>query len=395
MKTEETDILVIGAGPAGLIAAREAARRETKVMILEEHVEIGRPCHCAGLLSIKGLEQLGLPNNEFYVQNKVKGARFFSPSGLSFTVEKEEDVACVINRFLFDQYLAKRAIESGAKIVLNEKIKTIKLDGKEVVIQTENDKFAAKMIIDAEGASSNIIKDVGLKPINRYLAVPGIQYDIENVDVDAKYVEVHVGKKVAPGLFAWVIPLNASKARIGLGCKGANPKFLLNEFVKRRFNNTHVTISEVRSGLVITGGPINRTFCDRFIVVGDAAGQVKPTTGGGVVLGGICASIAGKIAAKAVASGDYSADFLKQYENMWKNQLGVEFRTMLLARRILNRLSDQTLDKIFRIAVKENIQDLFSAEGDMDFQSGVLLKLFKKKEALGALPSLLRDTLRF
>ncbi|MEM2129487.1 MAG: NAD(P)/FAD-dependent oxidoreductase [Candidatus Bathyarchaeia archaeon] len=395
MKNKETDILVIGAGPAGLIATREAARRETGVMIVEEHAEIGHPCHCAGLLSIKGLEQLGLPNNEFYVQNKVKGARFFSPSGLSFTVEKQEEVACVVDRSLFDQYLANRAIESGAEILLNEKVESIKYAEDRVSVQTQKDRFTAKMVIDAEGVSSKIIKEVGLNPIKRSSYVPGIQYDLENVDIDAEYVEVHVGKKIAPGLFAWIIPLSARKARVGLGCKGANPKFLLDEFVRRRFNNAHITISEVRSGFVITGGPITRTFRDRFIVVGDAAGQVKPTTGGGVILGGICASIAGKVAAEAVASGDYSAYFLKQYENMWKNQLGAEFRTMLLARRILNRLSDQTLDKIFRIAVKENLQDLFSTNGDMDFQSSVLLKLFKKKEALEALPSLLRDAIQF
>jgi len=395
MKTKETDVLVIGAGPAGLIAAREAAKRETAVTVLEEHAEIGQPCHCAGLLSIKGLECLGLPSNEFYVQNKVKGAHFFSPSGLTFTVEREKDVACVVDRGLFDKFLANKATESDAQIILNEKAKSIERGKNSVSVQTGKDRYTAKMVIDAEGVSSRIIKDMGLKPIERNSAILGIQYDLENVDVDTEYVEVHLGKKVAPGLFVWVIPLGPDKARVGLGCKGVNPKSLLDKFIEKRFSSEHVKISEVRSGLVITGGPIDKTFCDKFLVVGDASGQVKPTTGGGVILGGICASIAGRTAAEAIVHGDCSAMFLNQYETLWKKQLGKEFRTMLLARRILNRLSDQTLDKIFRIAAKDNLQDLFSAEGDMDFQSRVLLKLFKKKEALGALPSLLRDTVQF
>jgi len=395
MKTKETDVLVIGAGPAGLIAAREAAKRETTVTVLEEHAEIGQPCHCAGLLSVKGLECLGLPSNEFYVQNKVKGAHFFSPSGLTFTVEREKDVACVIDRGLLDKFLANKATESDAKIILNEKAKSIEHSKNSVSVQTEKDRYTAKIVIDAEGVSSRIIKDVGLKPIERNSAILGIQYDLKNVDVDTEYVEVHLGKKVAPSLFAWVIPLGSDKARVGLGCKGVNPKSLLDKFMERRFSSEHVEISEVRSGLIITGGPIDRTFCDQFLVVGDASGQVKPTTGGGVILGGICASIAGRTAAEAIVHGDCSAVFLNQYETLWQKQLGKEFGTMLLARRILNRLSDQTLDKIFRIAVKENLQDLFSADGDMDFQSRVLLKLFKKKEALRVLPSLLRDTVQF
>jgi geranylgeranyl reductase family protein len=396
MKTEETDILVIGAGPAGLIAAREAATRRADVVVLEEHEEIGKPCHCAGLLSLKGLERLGAPADGAYVQNKVRGARFFSPSGLTFTVEKDEPVACVIDRSLFDRFLAQKTAEAGARISLNEQAKSIELGEKETVIQSENKKFHAKMVIDAEGASSRILKDTGLKPINHDSVVLGIQCDLENVGVDPEYVEVHFGNRTAPRFFAWIIPLSESKARVGLGCKGENPKERLDEFVRRRFGiEKNLGRGDIRSGLIITGGPVDRTFSDRFLVVGDAAGQVKPTTGGGVILGGLCASIAGRIAAEAVDCGDCATSFLGRYETLWKDELGKDFRLMLLARKVVNRLSDKAMDKLFNAVIEENLQGIFSAEGDIDFQSTVILKMLKKKEILGVLPSFLRAIIPF
>jgi len=396
MKTEETDILVIGAGPAGLIAAREAATRQADVLVLEEHEEIGKPCHCAGLLSLKGLERLGAPADGAYVQNKVRGARFFSPSGLTFTIEKNEPVACVIDRSIFDRFLAQKTAEAGARISLNEQAKSIELGEKETVIQSENKKFHAKMVIDAEGASSRIIKDTGLKPINHDSLVPGIQCDLENVGVDPEYVEVHFGNRTAPRFFAWVIPLSENKARVGLGCKGESPKERLDEFVRRRFGiEKNLGRGDIRSGLIITGGPIDRTFSDRFLVVGDVAGQVKPTTGGGVILGGLCASIAGRIAAEAVDCGDCATSFLGRYETLWKDELSKDFRLMLLARKVVNRLSDKAMDKLFNAVIEENLQGIFSAEGDIDFQSTVILKMLKKKEILGVLPSFLRTIIPF
>jgi len=390
-KTEEADIVVVGAGPAGLIAAREAANRGANVVVLEEHGEVGKPCHCAGLLSLKGLDRLGVPTNGAYVQNKVRGARFFSPSALTFSVEKSEPVACVVDRSAFDKYLAQKATEAGARIILNERVKGLKRGKEGVYLQSENGEIRGKVVVDAEGTSSRILKAIGLKPINREEMVVGVQCDLEEVNVDPNYVELHFGSRTAPKFFAWVIPLSVNKARVGLGCKGGNPKECLDGFVKKRFEiDKSLRREDVRSGLIITGGPVERSFSDRFLVVGDAAGQVKPTTGGGVILGGMCASTAGGVAAEAVGSGDCSSHFLVRYEDAWRGELSGDFRSMLLARRVADRLSDKALDKLFSAVIKENLQGLFSAEGDMDFQSSVILKLLKKREVLGVLPSFLR-----
>jgi len=388
-KTEETDVVVIGAGPAGLIAAREAASRQAGVVVLEEHEEIGKPCHCAGLLSLKGLERLDMPTDGAYIKNKVRGARFYSPSGLTFTVEKDEPVACVIDRSVFDKYLAQKAAEAGARIILSEQVKALEHGKEGVVVQSENRGIHVKVAIDAEGASSRILKAAGLKPIDRETTVTGVQCDLRNVSMNQDYVELHFGSKTSPGFFAWVIPLSSDVARVGLGCKGGNPKEHLDEFAKKRFGVENLDVG-IRSGLIVTGGPIDRAFGDRFLVVGDAAGQVKPTTGGGVIIGGICASIAGQTAAEAVERSDCSSSFLSQYEYSWRGELSKDFRSMLLARKVADHLSDKTVDKLFRAVVEEDLQGLFSVEGDMDFQSSVILKLLRKREILGILPSFLR-----
>jgi len=387
---EERQILVVGAGPSGLIVAKEAARRGMDVLVVEEDSEIGVPCHCAGLLSLKGLERLNISTDGPYVQNMIQGAFFYSPSGLSFKVERQSPVACVVDRSVFDKHLASQAIRLGAEIRLNNRVRGIRLEKNYVVVKSENEILKASMIIDAEGVSSRIVKASGLKPMNPSHLLPGFQMDIYGVDVNPNYVEVHVGSKVAPGFFAWVIPLSSNSARVGLACRKANPKELLRRFVERRFKGEEYKLLTSRSGIIVTSGPIEKTFVNRLLIVGDAAGQVKPTTGGGVILGGLCGTIAGKIAAEAVNLRKFDENFLRRYEESWRRELGREFKYMLWARRILNALSDHMIDKGFELIIKEGLHETISYKGDMDFQSSVILELLRRRKILRMLIPLLR-----
>jgi len=392
MTLKETQVLIIGAGPSGLIAAREASQNGADVLVLEEHVEIGRPCHCAGLLSLSGMEKLGVPANEAFVQNKVRGAFFFSPSGLSFKIERRRPVACAVDRVLFDKFLAHHAVKSGAEIKLGLAARNVHIKRDGILVKTEENTFKADVIVDAEGASSRIVKAAGLEPLDPSRLLPGLQLDLIGVNVDPDYVEIHVGRRIAPSFFAWVIPLSEESVRVGLGCKGANPKDLLDSFIERRFKDEKYEVLTARSGMIIVSGPIKRTFTNRLLVVGDAAGQVKPTTGGGVILSGICAAIAGGTVAKAVKHGRFDGEFLSQYEESWRKELDKEFRYMLWARRIFNALSDRMIDKIFELIIKEDLQQFLSEEGDMDFQSNVLSEILRRRK-IKLLLSLLRSSL--
>jgi flavin-dependent dehydrogenase len=211
------------------------------------------------------------------------------------------------------------------------------------------------------------------------------------VNVDPDYVEIHTGKRVAPNFFAWVIPLGGERARVGLACKGRNLKKQLNNFIAERFGGgSRAELVATRSGSIVTCGPIEKTYDDSLLVVGDAAGQVKPTTGGGVILGGICASIAGEVAARAVREDGLTSAFLRRYEVLWRRRLGREFTVAGLARRVISRLSDRQIDKLFRIVIKERLQGELSIEGDIDFQGRMILKLLKRRDILTVLPFLWR-----
>ncbi len=393
MNGEKVEIVVVGAGPAGLITARESSRRGVRVIVLEEHEEVGLPSHCAGLLSIRGLEEIGAPPNGAYVQNKVRGARFFSPSNLSFTIERKEKVACVVNRTLLDKFLAEQAERSGALIKLNSRVHSAIYDGAWTLKIDGYSKLRAKLLVDAEGALPKVLGMAGLERLKIENLLRGLQVDLKGVSVDPDYVEVHFSRELAPGLFAWVIPLNDEAVRIGLACKGSNPRDRLFKFIKKRFGNVSKRRLEAinfRSGMIITCGPIERTYGDGLLVVGDSAGQVKPITGGGVIFGGKCASIAGRTASEAVRNNRTGRDFLKTYEEEWRAKLSREFRIALLTRRILNRLSDKEMDKIFSLVIREEIYRELSICGDMDLQGTSILKVFKKRGILKFLPIILR-----
>lgn len=394
MGVEEVDVTVVGAGPAGLIAARESSRRGANVIVLEEHDEIGSPCHCAGLLSLEGLKRLGIPQDGEFVQNKVRGAKFFSPSGLSFTVEKDEDTACVVDRKALDKFLARQAAESGAFIRTNFHVEQLKQTRGKITVLRRGGAVTSKIVVDAEGVASRIVREAGLKPLPRECVLPALQFDLSGISLNPKYVEIHLGSKVAPKFFAWVIPLRKNAARVGLACKGANPKTYLRRFIERRFGSeSQPRVEASRSGLIVTCGPIERTYTDNLIVVGDAAGQVKPLTGGGVILGGECASIAGEVAAEAAKESNATKDSLERYERLWRRRLGWEFKITRLARRVLNRLSDKTLDKIFKAVIEGGLDEEAAVFSDMDLHGETILRLLRSRAVLKVLPATLRDFL--
>jgi len=394
MNTEEVEVVIVGAGPSGLITAREAALRGAEVIVFEEHKDVGLPVHCAGLLSVRGLNEIGVPTNGRYVQNKVRGALFFSPSGFSFTIEKKDYVAYVVNRHLLDIFLAEQALKSGALIKLNSKVKSAKrYSGGWLLKFCSNSEIRAKLLIDAEGASPRILGMTGLKPLETRKLLRGFQADLEGVNVDPDYVEVHLGKSIAPGLFAWVIPLDHRTVRVGLACRDFNSRERLFKFIEKRFGKTikdKLSVLKFYSGLVITCGPIKRTYGDNLMVVGDSAGQVKPITGGGVIFGGICATLAGRIASEFVRRNGAEGKLLKRYEDEWRAKIGREIKISLFFRRVLDKLSDRGLDKLFSVIINEEIYRDLSEIDNVDFYGSTLMNILRRRMRLNILPDILK-----
>ncbi len=365
-----SDALVIGAGPAGLLAAKEIASKGFSVKVLEEHAKVGVPSHCAGLISVEGLRRIGIEASGRFVQNEIVGGRIYSPDGQCVEIRDKRPRAHVIDRAALDQRLAEMTVDAGAELVLGRRVERLTLS-EDRVTGASGTGWAeeARITIDAEGPSRRLAKETGIVNGKRKPLL-GVNTEIVR-EVDPTLVEVWFGRETAPGLFAWVIPTSDSQARVGLAAGEGDPTQLLAKFIKRRFGDT--AYPPPRAGQVIIDGPVSRTAFPGLLLVGDAAGHVKPTTGGGVVLGGLCAIEAGKTVAKALESGDNTR--LGGYEETWRRLYGSEFRSMQTLRNLADRVSDERMNRFlhaFKDAeLGERVNELV-AGGDMDMQEEVI-----------------------
>jgi digeranylgeranylglycerophospholipid reductase len=388
----KTDVIVVGGGPCGSFSALTAARLGAEVLICEEHREIGVPKHCAGHLSIAGLERLGLRLPHGIIENEIKGAVFHSPSGKEFVVRRDSPVTYVVNRELFDKHLSDLATKSGARYFLESRVKSFLFDSGFVVgvaVKKGRDEknLASNVVIDAEGCSSTLLKKTGLQTLRGSMVVRAIQAEVDRVDeIDGDMVEVYLGRKCAPGFFAWIIPKRDASAKVGLATWAGDPR----EYLRRFMRNHPVASKKLRKSSITSlslhpiplGGPVPKTYSNGLLVVGDAASQVKPTTGGGVIVGLSCSKIAGEVAYEAVKNNDFSETFLFRYQSRWKELVGFDLTVMLQIRKLLNRLSDDKVDKIIGLCARFGVDDVLEEVGDLDFQGRSLIPMIKHPTTL-------------
>jgi len=385
-------VVTVGAGVAGCEAALEASKKNARVLVLEEHPQVGLPSHCSGVVSLKGLDLLGLEAHSSFSQKLIHGARFFPPHGESIEVRKKGPVALILNRMKLDQFLAKQAVAAGAE--LRAKTRASKFerttDG-DLLTLGDGSKVHTKIVIDASGAGSRLPEQAGLQSPDWAQILPGLQYELVDMKEQGDLVELFFGSKRAPGFFAWSIPTGKNSARVGLASKKGNVKRFLDDLVKEQWPKA--SVDATKSGSVLVAGPISRCWSTGFIVVGDAAGQVKQTTGGGIVIGGYCGKLAGIAAASAsVHNGEESEGFLRNYDSQWREKFGSDLRKMGLARKLFASLSDETLDRLFTV-LRDNVGEI-EEEGDMDFQGKIITRMLKKRKVATLLPRVAADAVR-
>lgn len=337
-------ISVIGAGPIGSVAAEYCSKRYDTVLF---ESRMDRRIQCAGLISKSGLDGLGIKvsSSSPFLQNRVRGARIFSPSGIMLEVDGGRDKAFIVDRQGFDDYLRDKAVDSGAKFI-NEKVDERSI--KELIKKSE------KLVI-ATGTNYKLHKVLNLEMPHEFLT--GAQYEMR-IDCDREFVELYFN---VPGFFSWIIPVEGY-ARVGL-CTRGNPVPYLDGFIRKLAADGRVLNRKILNknfGVIPVYDPGIKTQYKKMMVVGDAASQVKATTGGGVVMG--CT------AARFVCERDY--------EKQWRSEIGRELYLHLLIRRFLNRLSDKNLDRFFTL-LNEN-KEVIEKEGDMDVASKLLYAFLKK-----------------
>ncbi|MEM4700383.1 MAG: NAD(P)/FAD-dependent oxidoreductase [Candidatus Nezhaarchaeales archaeon] len=372
------DVIVVGGGPAGLLAAIEAAKAGAEVLVLEEHDEVGRPTHCAGLVSASGLEMLGVRGN--FIQGWARGAILHSPGGAELRIDAKRRVAYVIDREAFDKRLAEEALDRGARLLCKARaLEPLKGQGIKGVKAKANGKFlslSSKVVIDAEGAKFKLSKLAGLPTPTSSSIYPAAQFEFEGGEFEEGFVELFFNEKWAPDFFAWAIPFDGG-CRVGLASSMGRSRDLLLHFIKKSPEMSarlkHAVLKKVSGGLLVLSGPLSKTHVDGFMLVGDVAGHTKPTTGGGLVFGGLAAKIAGKEAAAYSVGGDPGA--LRRYERLWRNLFGKELSRMRALRAILPILGSDRCEGIFRLAKLLGLEVILSKAGDMDLHAWTAAKL--------------------
>ncbi|BAM69488.1 putative FAD-dependent dehydrogenase [Methanothermobacter sp. CaT2] len=355
----EVDVLVIGAGPAGSTAAKHAAMGGASVLLIDKKSEIGAPKRCAEGVSVGGLESLGIEPNPRWITKKLDGVRLVSPNGTDvwLTSDKVElpEAGYILERKVFDKHMAMDAARAGSRIMVKTLATGMEKTGDGYLVSAEcmgrEFEIKARIVIAADGPESRVARWAGLNTATRPKDMESAaQFEMVGVEMeDNNCIEFYFGS-VAPGGYAWIFPKGDDIANVGLGVlstetdKSAYEHLV--EFVESCPATKNAQPVELNIGGDPVGGMPKELVADSLMVVGDAAGQVNPLTGGGIISGMTGGMLAGRVAAAAVSEGDVSKKRLSEYERLCREEIGKEIDRYLKVKDYMLTLSDSELDSI-------------------------------------------------
>ena len=350
------DFLVAGGSVAGLAFAAEAAKKGAKVLVAEEHPEIGEPEKCDGLISLRGFRKYGHTPEPKVIQNEIASALIHSPSDKCFAVTATSLEVVVIDRSEYDKQVAAAAESAGAELRTSTRVGAAVPIGEGIQAKVGDDTVTASYLVDATGPAAS----------PRGGILPAAKYELEGDWVKEKVVEVFMDSEKYPGFFAWVIPFGKGRAKVGAAGHGINPFRALDGFLEGRPSN----ILRRVSAPIYIGGPTAKFIQGRRILVGESAGQVKPTTAGGIMTSLAGATMAAKWASRSLEKRDPS--ILGGYQREWESAFLKEMKAMLRLRGILEKLSNSDVDAVIAaFATPKLILKL--SQSDFDFHGTAVL----------------------
>lgn len=373
------DVLVVGAGPAGSTTAEGLATAGFDVAVVEEHAVIGEPVDCTGVVGAEAFEAFDLPQG--IVVGSVGAITIHSPGGIAATHHGAEPLAYIVDRAELDRTLATRARDAGATFLLSTQAVDVAREDSGVQVtcrrpEGETQKLSARTLILAGGPRFAFHERLGLETSSllwrsAHAELPGNSLS---------HPQVYLGRDVAPGAFGWAVPVTrrgTAYVRVGVNSHSDAPRYL-RRLCEEKFPYLMPDDGQLPyRSWVVPVLPLSRTYGDRVLAVGDAAGQVKPTSGGGIYYGMLSAREAAETVSEAFKRGTFGALSLSAYEKRWRSRLGLDLKVGTLFRRLFARLADRDIDDLFRALHADGLLARITEKVSFDWHRELLLFLLR------------------
>ena len=378
------DVVIVGAGPVGGYAAYKLAEKGHRILILEEHGEIGRPFQCAGLVTPEAMDRVGL---EHTILSRVVGAKMYSPEGLAIAIGTADKVRThVVCRKLFDQGVVRLGLDNGATLWLDSTPTKVAFTESGVELTIDNNgtqrTVTSKLLIGADGAHSWVRRTCRMGKPREWMV--GFQIEITGYDGDDEWLEMYTGRDVAPGLFAWVIP-NGDTHRIGMwalpddlgghSCEEFVDNLMNHPLWRHKFVNCRET---ARYCGPIPAGMVRRPYAERVLLVGDAAGLAKPTTGGGIGPGFKQVDLLHEALSNAISQDSLSMRKMRKICRPLEQMRREQQRSRALRDFFVTSRSDAELHHHFELFAKPEVIELINSQGDIERPASLGIALLKE-----------------